>query len=305
MLRKSWSLSILVSLLVLTFGLLAMAQTNTGGPAAVPQEIAPSPQGNVAPASIVFDLSPGTGAPPATLGGFTMTPVPFPGAPACTGIDPPLPTPGGGGIGVSPVDSSGHRCIGSGWASWSHGYSGDVYYTGGATSQSVTPPAGTTAVYFYVEPNPFEVHNFEVVADGVSSGIFSADGSGGATYVGVYNTSGTVNNITINCDVDFASGEYGWSGGGGCTGAIGGKVIDARTLKPLPRAFVLAIKLPDKEKAFAVTDGNGVYKITDLMPATYFVLCFKKGYNFAFAFPVKVECDKTTVVDFKLAPALE
>ena len=145
-----------------------------------------------------------------------MTPVPYPGAPSCTGVMPPLPVPGGGGIGIAPVDPS-SRCIGSGWASWSHGYTGDVYYTGGATSQTLTLPSGTKAVYFYVEPNPFSVQNFEAIAQpcGVSTGVFQADGSSGATYVGFYATgSNFIESITINCATDFAVGEFGWATGG-------------------------------------------------------------------------------------------
>jgi len=160
---------------------------------------------------IVFDLSPGTGPPPEALGGHTMTPVPYPGAPDCTGIDPPLPTPGGGGIDISPVETGMHRCIGSGWATWSHGYTGDVYVTRGGP-QTIRPPEGTSAIYFYVEPGPFSEETFEVVADGVSSGTFSAHGHSGATYVGIYVPGGgSINTIEISSSWDFASGEFGWA----------------------------------------------------------------------------------------------
>jgi hypothetical protein len=174
--------------------------------------------GGVGPGDCVADLSPGTGSPPATLGGFTMTPVPYPGAPACTGDTPPLPVDGGD-IGISPWDGT-SRCIGSGWATWSHGYTGDVYYTGGATSQVLTFPAGTKAAYFYVEPDPFALHTFEAIAQpcGVSTGPFDAHGSYGATYVGFYATgSATIESITITCTsgVPFAVGELGWAGDGG------------------------------------------------------------------------------------------
>lgn len=132
MLRKSLALSILVGILVLTVSILAAAQdTNTGKPSVVKGTNA-LPIGKVDPdADIVFDLSPGTGAPPATLGGYAMTPVPYPGAPGCTGITPPGPikTPVGSGITVSPWASQ--RCIGAGWATWSHGYKGDVYFSEG------------------------------------------------------------------------------------------------------------------------------------------------------------------------------
>jgi hypothetical protein len=187
----------------------AMA-TNTGGPS-VSGNADVSAEATRGAAAVTFDLSPGTGAPPATLGGFSMDPIPYPGAPGCTGVQPPLPTPGGSSVGVSPT--SGSRCIGSGWATWSHGYTGDVYYTGGSTSQSITLPSGTKAVYFYVEPNPFSLQTFNVTADGVSSGSFTAHGSSGATYVGVYNSSGSISSISITCDTDFASGEFAIAAG--------------------------------------------------------------------------------------------
>ena len=138
----------------------SMAQDTNTGEVAVQSEGAPA----VAPASpgaaaIMFEFGPLDAAPPPTLGGLPMTPVPDPGAPACTGILPPgpIPTPGGD-ITVSPWSSQ--RCIGSGWATWSHGYVGDVYYSDGATSQTITLPPGTGAFYFYVEPDPFALHTF-------------------------------------------------------------------------------------------------------------------------------------------------
>jgi hypothetical protein len=129
---------------------------------------------------------------------------------------PPIPVSGGGSIGISPVDTSMSRCIGAGWASWSHGYTGDVYYNGGGTSQTLTLPAGTGAVYFYVEPNPMSLQQFEAVAQpgGVSTGLFEVDGNGGARYVGFYTTGGdTIQSITITANSDFAVGEFGWAGG--------------------------------------------------------------------------------------------
>ena len=87
-------------------------------------------------------------------------------------------------------------------------------------------------------------------------------------------------------------------------GAIGGKVIDAGTGAPIPKAFILAVRLPTKEKDVAVTNNDGVYRIAPLVPAYYFVICFKKGYNFAWDI-AKVEAPHTTIVDFTLYPAIE
>ena len=177
----------------------------------------PATGGAVGSRAIVFDLSPGTGAPPATLGGFTMTPVPSPGAPACTGLLPPLTTPGGP-LAVAPTETL-SRCVGSGWATWSHGYLGDVYHVAGGTSQTLTLPPATSAFYFYVQPDPFSPRDFEVLADGVSSGEFSVDGSGGAVYVGVFdNSGGTLGSITVRTTKggDFSTGEYGIAFRTGC-----------------------------------------------------------------------------------------
>jgi hypothetical protein len=160
--------------------------------------------------ALVFDLSPGAGAPPDTLGGFLMTPFPEDTRPLSEDVnDVPSPCPTGGDIVFSTPMS--HRQIGSGWASWSHGYTGDVYYTNGATSVTITLPQPACAFYFYVEPNPFAVHYFTAVGDdGTSSGSFSADGEGGAAYVGIFGAG--LESVTISTDdgvTDFAIGEFG------------------------------------------------------------------------------------------------
>src|SRR4051812_1046988 len=78
--------------------------------------------------TIVFDASPGSGPPPASLGPYAMT---------SFGRDPqPLfaPVAGVAGPGGTIAFSSElqHVRIGNGWATWSHGYAGDVYWTFGA-----------------------------------------------------------------------------------------------------------------------------------------------------------------------------
>ena len=127
--------------------------------------------------TIVFDGSPGTGAPPATLGPYSMTPF---------GADlQPLDTPVGGVAGpggdVLFSPSLYHERIGQGWATWSHGYPGDVYATLGPLSATVTLPPGTSAFYLYAEPDPFAVFNITAVAqDGTTSGPIAVDGFAGA-----------------------------------------------------------------------------------------------------------------------------
>src|SRR5262245_7599632 len=69
----------------------------------------------------------GSAAPPASLGGMPMTPA----------IPDPAPLAGFPLVSFAPLTAGksvlfstpiSHRKIGSGWATWSHGYTGDVYY---------------------------------------------------------------------------------------------------------------------------------------------------------------------------------
>jgi len=156
-----------------------------------------------------FDLSPGTAAPPDTLCGYMMTPFADDPRPTLEDVDFVESPCGWGQIDFSiPLN---HRKIGDGWNSWSHGYTGDVYYSNGAASVTITLPPGSCAFYFYVEPNPYDVIQFTAeTADGTSSGSFSADGQGGAAYVGV--CCDDIQTVTISTDdgvTDFAIGEFG------------------------------------------------------------------------------------------------
>lgn len=71
---------------------------------------------------IVFDGSPGTAAPPPTLGPYSMTPFPADGQPTGPVTAVAGPT---GPLGFD--QSVDHTTVGAGWATWSHGYTGDVY----------------------------------------------------------------------------------------------------------------------------------------------------------------------------------
>jgi len=158
-------------------------------------------------AAITFDGSPGTAAPPATLGPYTMTP--FANDPVAIGTvvaSAPAPV---GVVGFSP--SLTNFEIGSGWATWSHGYTGDVYATLGPTSATMTMPAQTRAFYFYAEPNPLAVFNITATAqDGTTSGPIPVDGNAGATYFGFFATGpDLIASITVSSTVDFAVGEFG------------------------------------------------------------------------------------------------
>jgi hypothetical protein len=116
-----------------------------------------------------------------------------------------------------------HRRIGSGWGSWSHGYTGDVYANFSAPSPTrdqvmMTLPSNTKAFYFYVEPNFSGTYNVTATAnDGTTSGPIAVSGSSGAKYFGFYSEGGTIlDTITVNVDAGaqgFAIGEFGIDNG--------------------------------------------------------------------------------------------
>jgi hypothetical protein len=162
-----------------------------------------------AAATITFvDL--GTAAPPATLGGQTMTAFGDDATPDFTGVTS-VASPLGGSVGFDITMDK--RTVGASWATWSHGYTGDVYYGGAATAVTMTLPTGTTAFYFYGEPNPFSVQTFTAIAtDGTvfsSSGPLPVSGSAGARGYGFYTSDSTIASISYSGTSEFAVGEFG------------------------------------------------------------------------------------------------
>src|SRR5207237_981057 len=143
--------------------------------------------------AVTFDGSPGTGAPPATLGGYTMTA--FPGDPAADSASvTSAPAPNGT---LSFDQTVTHRSDASTFGGgWSNGYTGDAYVSNiSATNTLVmTLPANTGAFYFYAESNECGTYNAMATAqDGTTSGPVSVGpvcGSGVAKYFGFYGTGG-------------------------------------------------------------------------------------------------------------------
>jgi len=161
--------------------------------------------------------APGWDQPPSTLGGRIMTPYnlfdPF--------LTPIVDT------NVATADAAAthqtffnttmsYRQIGFGWATWSGGYNGGVYYSNGATSVTMTFSVPTKGFYFFFEPNPFQLVDFQVEAfdaDG-SSGVLTqaADGASGATWAGAFsNHGGGITSIRISSSFDFALGRFGYN----------------------------------------------------------------------------------------------
>lgn len=136
-------------------------------------------------AAIVMVTAPGTSAPPATLGGFNMFAFPTDNRPA---YDTTNFAPFWGGDKLDfGADLDINRTPGS-WATWSHGYSGTVYFADPILSGEallLNLPTDLKAFYLYVQPNMFGEYRFEVIAGGVSE-MLTINGNGGAQYVGIY-----------------------------------------------------------------------------------------------------------------------
>jgi hypothetical protein len=172
-----------------------------------------------ATAGVVADLGPGTGAPPIIFGGYATTAFPLDGRTLMQDVAD-VSAPGGGVVGFSP--SLNHRRIGTGWSTWSHGYTGDVYYTNGGSSATLTLPSGTYAFYFYAEPNNFSSYQITATSNSGAHLSQSVAGSAGARFFGFYGTEGdTIASIAIVADSaagGFAIGEFGIARSLTCTG---------------------------------------------------------------------------------------
>jgi hypothetical protein len=165
--------------------------------------------------TVIFDGTPGTGAPPAKLGPYTMTPFAADDTPVGT-VESKISGPTGT-ISVDPgLD---HLTVGDGWETWSNGYTGDVYedttaLPDGNFQITVTLPPDTGAFYAYVEPNLFKDYAINATSNnGVTSGDVTVNGNAGATYFGFYATCGhTIKSITYvdsGGDTAMAIGEFG------------------------------------------------------------------------------------------------
>jgi len=171
--------------------------------------------GTATVASATITATPlGTGAPPASLGGKALT-----YNDGTVGSDPR----GDGAVvsdflygGVPLVKSSvplSVRTLGLSWATWSHGFGGNVYWTQGATDMTFTFNKDVSAFVFYAEPNPFDT--FDITATGSDPGdtvslTQAVTGDSGATGWGFTSTSGSgITSVRVSSSVDYAVGEIG------------------------------------------------------------------------------------------------
>ena len=161
-----------------------------------------------------YDL--GTDAPPTDLGGYTFTV--FPADPtAINTVTYSIASPLGGDL-VLETDLlppfSYHLAVGQGWATWSHGYTGDVYSDNVSHGFTITLPPSTGAFYFYAEPNPQYPVPVEVTADettpaGTSistlvSGFYGANG-----FAFVAPAGSTITTIRLTSLYGIGVGEFG------------------------------------------------------------------------------------------------
>jgi hypothetical protein len=97
------------------------------------------------------------------------------------------------------------RQIGSGWATWSGGYTGQVLYTNGLSSISSTlSPVG--AFGLFVESNPFGLYTFTLGLSDGSSVQGTYEGASGAGFLGFVGAG--ITSFTLSSDVDFAFGDF-------------------------------------------------------------------------------------------------
>lgn len=163
-----------------------------------------------ADAAVVF-ANLGTGAPPATVGTYAVTPY---------NLTPQAAIPNGTNVSVipgSPVapDTTTSpqvqkRSVGDGWKTWSHGYRGPVFFS---VSSVTLTTAAAKAFYVYVEPNALGGVSVTVTTNsGGTSGPILVQGSDGATGFGFYTTAGesiASVAITANNVEGFAFAELG------------------------------------------------------------------------------------------------
>jgi hypothetical protein len=185
------------------------------------------PAAHANPPTIAFDGSPGSGAPPATLGGYAMTAF---GADPAGDVTNVTSAPGPTGDVTFDTDATHFSHASALSGGWSNSYNGDVYAVGLPTSTDtmvMTLPAGTRAFYFYAEGNACTTQNVTATSqDGATSGPVSittdCSGPSEAPYFGFYSTAADpIDTITVTNDSGSGYGtivaEFGIASAGDAT----------------------------------------------------------------------------------------
>ncbi len=162
-----------------------------------------------------FVISTGDAAPPSALGPYPLTA--FPSDDPRSGFVSEVASPLGGVVGFS--SDMEVLTIGAGWATWSHGYSGDVYAVDlavlnadGKYEVTLNLPALTTAFLFYAEPAIDGGFDISARLDDGTSLTQEIQGDSGAKGFGFWAQPGAfLSSITVLSEfqnVDFAIGEF-------------------------------------------------------------------------------------------------
>ena len=159
----------------------------------------------------------GNTSPPATVGPnipiFPFYPDPWPLFASTNTV--PSGFPSGEQLTLSPTCS--HRKVGQGWGlptQWGHGYTGDVYWTGGTSSLEISLPSSTAAFAFYVQPNVWTSFLFTITyKDGLSieETIDGNPGNAEGFAVFEHDSHGSPTGVvisTIDSAQGFAVGEF-------------------------------------------------------------------------------------------------
>jgi len=161
-----------------------------------------------------FDGSPGTGAPPPTLGPYAMTSFP----PDPSDLDTPVSSVDGPTGPIAFDAPLTHLQVANGWQTWSNGYGGDVYMASdaaddGTLSTTIALPPGTGAFVLYAEPDIFADFAMSATAqDGTTSGPLTVYGYAGAQYLGFYESCGhtlaSIHVVDAGGDTGLGIGEF-------------------------------------------------------------------------------------------------
>jgi hypothetical protein len=154
----------------------------------------------------IFGEGRGEAAPAAALGPYTMTS--FPPDPRdiswdVESVDSPL----GGAVEFS-IPLMHLKSVH--FDGWSHGYTGDVYWTKLADSVELKLPAQTGAFYFYAQPKTGMGTKTITASSNGTTVSQDVQSDGHAAYFGFYaDGTDTISSIIITSDIDFAVGEFG------------------------------------------------------------------------------------------------
>jgi hypothetical protein len=151
----------------------------------------------------------GTVSPPSALGGWSLASFPADGSSLESTVSS---VTGPGGVSVDFSNPLTHQQVGAGWGTWSHGYNGDVYWTGAdQSSVTISLPTSTRAFSFYAEPDQWDTFNITATDSTGKSVSVAVAGNGGANGFGFYtDAADSIVSITVTTtDTDFALGEFG------------------------------------------------------------------------------------------------